>query len=305
MIYSPLAAYAKGGRVKPTLVKQAPLSDPMAQAVAIRMQALLDKGAELENLPTKGLNLPAAYAGDQRSQQALQRRLSEQATGLQDPSRRKFMKQTAATAAKQALPGLPGVGTMIKAAQLLDRAAPVTPEIPSAKAIIKGILDELDMLEPMADLPSFREVLAGHKLATEHLDDDALMTLLYAADEIAQRAYHMEDMLSNGFYSKYMFRELPGFEYGDEGKKKLRALKPYEQWARASYYTPSREEKKLGLSEDDLRQLTDEVYRNVLGESAVGTFDENLMEAYDKAVEYAIEMVHGPEYAPNWYEDFE
>lgn len=205
MIYSPLAAYAKGGRVKPILTKQAPLSDPLAQAVAIRMQALLDKGAELENLPAKGLNLSAAYAGDQRSQQALQRRLSEQQTGLQDPSRRKFMKQTAATAAKQALPGLPGVGTVIKAAQLLDKAAPVTTEVTdeviqaaiakSMSMLNKGALAKLGEISGEGGVLEDLIEAMRHNVRGTPLDEDTAKFLLDDLDDFDITPEEQADIL--------------------------------------------------------------------------------------------------------------
>lgn len=55
-------------------------------------------------LGLSNVNLPAAYAGDQRSLGALTRVLNAKETGLESPGRRKFMKQTAAAAARQAVP---------------------------------------------------------------------------------------------------------------------------------------------------------------------------------------------------------
>lgn len=151
MTAAPLSAYAKGGPVKtllktpPRMPKQAPLSDPLAQAVAIRMQALLEKGAELEGLSVKRLNLPAAYAGDQRSAKAVRRAIAEKETGLQDPSRRKFMKDTAATAARQVLPKLPQAA---QAASAMEKLGQLTStDIPDS-VIQQAILTAYKGLNP-------------------------------------------------------------------------------------------------------------------------------------------------------------
>lgn len=188
---APLDHYAGGGSVKKALklatkVKQAPLSDPIAAGVALRMQALLNKGAELENLPSKGLNLPAAYAGDQRSQQALQRRLSEQQTGLGDPSRRKFMKQAAATAARQALPGLPT--SALSVIDKLGQLNTIPPEAVRAELlrVVKAVAPKLRELMNIDSEDDLRFFDAGDALLTGdtgNIDDLTTLGLVNTAME--------------------------------------------------------------------------------------------------------------------------
>ena len=93
-------------------------ADPLATLIASRMAGQLQGAGELLGL--KNVNLPAAYAGDQRSLGALTRVQNEQETGLASPGRRKFMKQSAATAARSAIPDAvmdaAGAGLLRKAA---------------------------------------------------------------------------------------------------------------------------------------------------------------------------------------------
>lgn len=90
------------------------------------------------------LNIPAAYAGDQRSLQAVQRGINEAETGLQSPGRRKLLKQGAATALRSAIPD-----TMVEGlgANVLKKVAGdvLTPEIPieSVQAAISQALDKV------------------------------------------------------------------------------------------------------------------------------------------------------------------
>lgn len=93
-----LVRLAGGGAIKKGIV------DPIAQAVAARMTGQLQGAGELLGL--KNINLPAAYAGDQRSLGALTRALNEQETGLASPGRRKMLKQGAAMAARSAVPDI-------------------------------------------------------------------------------------------------------------------------------------------------------------------------------------------------------
>jgi hypothetical protein len=97
-------------------------ADPLAQAVAARMIEQLNAIPEIGGLSAlKGINLPAAYAGDQRSMKAAQRAISEAETGLQSPGRRKLLKQAAATAARSAVPDTLADGLGAKALQGLAK----------------------------------------------------------------------------------------------------------------------------------------------------------------------------------------
>lgn len=101
--------------------------DPLAQAIAARMIGQLNAIPEATGLGALSkLNLPAAYAGDQRSLQAVQRGISEAETGLASPGRRKMLKQGAAMAARSAVPDtltdVVGSGVLKKA--LTDATSP-------------------------------------------------------------------------------------------------------------------------------------------------------------------------------------
>jgi hypothetical protein len=111
----------KGGlsALKPTAE-----ADPLATAIAARMAGQLQGAGELLGL--RGANLPAAYAGDQRSMGALTRILNEQETGLASPGRRKFVKQGAAMTARAAVPDAVGdvVGTTALKKAVKDAVVP-------------------------------------------------------------------------------------------------------------------------------------------------------------------------------------
>ena len=215
--------FAAGGPIKKAaklMTKQAPLSDPLAQAVALRMQALLEKGAELEQLPAQGLNLPAAYAGDQRSQKALQRRLNEQPTGLAGPSRRKFIKDTTSLAARQLMPELPG-GAISAASKLAQLSAGDIPDDMFQSAIMTALKRSVantrkahgrnvfNSPELLADLD---EVLHGGK--PQHLtelDDsakiDSIVSLLKEADNVAGSLVPPEAL--SAFLAKHNYGSVP------------------------------------------------------------------------------------------------
>ncbi len=106
-------------------------ADPLAQLVAARMAGQLQGVSQLPGLGgLSALNIPAAYAGDQRSLQAVQRGISEAETGLPSPGRRKFMKQTAATAARSAIPDsvANALGTTALKKAVGDAFSPEIPE---------------------------------------------------------------------------------------------------------------------------------------------------------------------------------
>lgn len=94
-----LRQYAGGGKIKDAV-------SPLAQLIATRMAGQLEAVPHV--LPDMGplskINLPAAYAGDQRSLQAAQRGINEAETGLASPGRRKILKQGAGTAARSLIP---------------------------------------------------------------------------------------------------------------------------------------------------------------------------------------------------------
>lgn len=97
-------------------------ADPLAQAVAARMVGQLNALPDVLGMGALSrLNLPAAYAGDQRSLQAVQRSINEAETGLASPGRRKILKQGAAMAARSAVPdsvaNLVGTTALKKAVQ--------------------------------------------------------------------------------------------------------------------------------------------------------------------------------------------
>lgn len=77
---------------------------PLSALLATRLSAQLEALQQGPLSGLQGVNLPAAYAGDQRSLRAAQRRLSEEEQGIASPSRRKFIKQAAAGAARSVLP---------------------------------------------------------------------------------------------------------------------------------------------------------------------------------------------------------
>jgi hypothetical protein len=78
---------------------------PLSQLIAARMIGQLNAVPEIGGLSAlRSVNLPAAYAGDQRSLKAAQRVINEAETGLQSPGRRKMLKQGAAMTARAALP---------------------------------------------------------------------------------------------------------------------------------------------------------------------------------------------------------
>jgi hypothetical protein len=117
--------------------------DPLAQAIAARMAGQLNALSESGGLSAlRGLNLPAAYAGDQRSLKAVQRAINEAETGLQSPGRRKLLKQAIATAARQAVPDVvdTALGAVGRAA--LKSSAPIPDESIQA-AIWAAIQDQL------------------------------------------------------------------------------------------------------------------------------------------------------------------
>jgi hypothetical protein len=79
--------------------------DPLAQLIAARMAGQIEAIPRVGGLESlRGVNLPAAYAGDQRSLQAAQRAINKAETGLESPGRRKILKQGAAAAARQVVP---------------------------------------------------------------------------------------------------------------------------------------------------------------------------------------------------------
>ena len=115
-------AFGGGGKVAKQVI------DPLAQWVATRMTGQLEQAGKLSGLGH--LNIPAAYAGDQRSLQAVQRAIRAKETGLESPGRRKILKQGAATAARSMVPDalVEGLGTNILKNSLQD--AIVQPVIP-------------------------------------------------------------------------------------------------------------------------------------------------------------------------------
>lgn len=119
-------------------------TDPLAAAVAARMVGQLQGVAQLPGLSALSkVNIPAAYAGDQRSLQAVQRGISEAETGLPSPGRRKFMKQAAATAARSAVPE--SVANVLGTTALKKAVGDaLSPEIPveSVQAAIASIIDK-------------------------------------------------------------------------------------------------------------------------------------------------------------------
>lgn len=105
--------------------------DPLAAAVAARMSGQLEAMSPLMGL--RGVNLPAAYAGDQRSMQAVTRQLNAiDNGGLQSPGRRKILKQGAATAARSMVPdsAANALGTTALKKAISDAVMPQ--EIPDA-----------------------------------------------------------------------------------------------------------------------------------------------------------------------------
>ena len=105
---------------------------PLAQLIAARMAGQLEG---VRNLPQYSgalskVNLPAAYAGDQRSLQATQRAMNLAETGIESEGRRKFIKQAAATAARSAIPDsvANALGTGIVKKALTDAVSPQIPD---------------------------------------------------------------------------------------------------------------------------------------------------------------------------------
>lgn len=131
-----IRGYAGGGALK-QLAKAAKrakpvaeAADPLATAVAARMTAELEAASPLMGLK-RSKQLPAAYAGDTGALQQVQRQLNEAETGLQSPGRRKFVKQAASLAARQAVPdalaNVVGSGVM-KQALKEATSAPAIPD---------------------------------------------------------------------------------------------------------------------------------------------------------------------------------
>lgn len=123
--------------------------DPLAQLIASRMAGQLEGMKSLPGLSAlEKVNLPAAYAGDQRSLQAAQRVINEAETGLQSPGRRKVLKQGAVMAARSAVPDvvMDAVGGNLVKNMVKDAVAPaVAPAIPdeSVQAAIAAALNDV------------------------------------------------------------------------------------------------------------------------------------------------------------------
>lgn len=125
--------------------------DPLAEAIARRMTAQLEAIPQVGGLEAlKGVNLPAAYAGDQRSLKAAQRAINKAETGLESPGRRKMLKQTAATAARQMVPGPVDValGAIARNAAKEAMTSPVIPDESVQAAIAAAVRDTIQKRMP-------------------------------------------------------------------------------------------------------------------------------------------------------------
>lgn len=153
---------------------------PLAQAVAARMIGQLNAVGDIGGLSAlKNLNVPAAYAGDQRSLKSVQRAINEAETGIASPGRRNFMKQAAATAARQAVPEAVDTALGVVA----QRATPnvvegvAIPDESIQAAILQSLLGKLGTGTKARNLMQ--------SIGSEYLENGALSKPLLSAQDIS------------------------------------------------------------------------------------------------------------------------
>lgn len=126
--------------------KETEEDSPLAQAIAARMIGQLNAVSQLPGLEALSkVNLPAAYAGDQRSALAARRAINEAETGIASPSRRKILKQGVATAARAAIPeGVTGAALRAIAKPLVEHAATEIPEESLRNAVSSAFMHHME-----------------------------------------------------------------------------------------------------------------------------------------------------------------